>query len=597
MNRLSLLFFHIFALLLAFLPSLTTRADELPAFPGAEGGGRYTTGGRGGTVFFVTSLADTNTGDSKTHCGTLRWCVGQSGKRTILFRVSGIIELKSRLNIKNGDLTIAGQSAPGDGICLKDNSVCIQADNVIIRYMRFRPGDANPDFEDDAIWGRYQKNIILDHCSMSFSVDECASFYANQNFTMQWCLLSESLRCSLHDKGNHGYGGLWGGENASFHHNMLAHHDSRNARLNGWQRKGLSYSHGNTSEERVDYRNNVVYNWGSNSTYGGEAAGKYNIVNNYYRYGPATNQGVRSRLVQMDKDEKSFVIDVNGTNVTTNHGIYYISGNYMWGNATVTNNNWSTSGIKNNTGEDLSKCRTNTPFEFEAIPTHTAEQAFEKVLAYAGACLARDAQDARVAYEAEEGTYTFEGSKGGTKGIIDTPDDVGGYCTYSQTAAPKDTDSDGIPDAWEFSHDLSHTDASDASEYADDGYTWLEHYLNDLVADITAAQYEGATINGVPLSVGSSFLEEQQGSLRSCDGTPADVILSPDAEGRISIRASRPVKHVAILSPAGSLLAAKTMPDNTTRDIVLAPAVATPSILIIRVTLTDGTILTGKCRL
>ena len=586
----------IIILLLFLFPLHTIHADETPAFPGAEGGGRYTTGGRGGTVYFVTSLADNSTGDSKTRCGTLRWCVEQKGKRTILFRVSGIIELKSRHNIKNGDLTIAVQSAPGDGICLKDNSVCIQADNVIIRYIRFRPGDANQNFEDDAVWGRYRKDIILDHCSMSFSVDECASFYGNQNFTMQWCLLSESLRCSLHGKGNHGYGGLWGGENASFHHNLLAHHDSRNARLNGWQRSGLDYAHGNTTEERVDYRNNVVYNWGSNSTYGGEAAGKYNIINNYYKYGPATSQGVRSRLVQMDKDAKSFVIDVNGKNVTTNHGIYYLSGNYMWGNATVTDNNWSTQGVKNNTGKSLSECRTDQPFEFEPIPTHTAEQAFEKVLAFAGASFARDAQDARVAYEAEEGTYTYEGSKGGTKGIIDTPDDVGGYCTYNSTQAPKDSDSDGIPDAWEFSHDLSPSDSSDANEFADDGYTWLEHYLNELVADITAAQYEGATINGVPLSINTPLLEGEQAYLRSKDGTPADVVLSLEAGGRLSIRASRPIKKVVVYSPSGSLLAVKTAADDAMRDITLSPIGSTSPLLIVHVTLTDGTVLTGKCK-
>lgn len=481
----------LFAICLCIVAAMTFAQERLPAFPGAEGGGKYTTGGRGGKVYFVTSLDDTSKGDASTRCGTLRWCVEQKGARTIVFKVSGIIELKSRLNIKNGDLTIAGQTAPGDGICLKNNSVCIQASNVIIRYMRFRPGDANPDFEDDAIWGRYQRNIILDHCSMSFSVDECASFYSNQDFTMQWCLLSESLRMSQHAKGNHGYGGLWGGENATFHHNLLAHHDSRNARLNGWQRSGLSYNHGNTTEECVDYRNNVVYNWGSNSTYGGEAAGKYNMVNNYYKYGPAT--AVKNRLVQIDKDAKSFTLtDASGDSRTTNHGIYYLSGNYMYGDEAVTADNWSSRGIKNNSGESLANCRSDKPFPHECIPTHTAEQAFKAVLSYAGASLARDAQDTRVCWEAEEGTYTYKGSAGGTKGIIDTPDDVGGYCIYSSTAAPKDTDTDGIPDDWELSHDLSHTNPDDAQKTAPNGYTWLECYLADIVKEITAAEYADA---------------------------------------------------------------------------------------------------------
>lgn len=523
-------------LIVVLLSPVLLSAESLPAFPGAEGGGKYTTGGRGGTVYYVTSLADTNTGNSSTREGTLRWCINQSGARTILFKVSGIINLSSRLDIKNGNLTIAGQTAPGDGICLKNNSVCVQADNVIIRYMRFRPGDSDPDFEDDAIWGRYRKNIIIDHCSMSFSVDECASFYANQNFTMQWCLLSESLNNSQHAKGAHGYGGLWGGENASFHHNLLAHHNSRNARLCGWQRSGLKYAHGNTAAETVDYRNNVVYNWGDNSTYGGEAAGQYNIVNNYYKAGPATASGVKYRLMQMDKDAQSFEISVGGTTRSINHGVYYMAGNYMYGSTAITRNNWDASGIKNNTGETLAQCRLNQPLDFEYIPTHTAEDAFEAVLAYAGASLARDAQDFRVAEEAANGTATYTGSVTARKGLIDTPSDVEGYCTYNSAAAPADTDRDGIPDELE---ELFGTDPNvyDSHQKDASGYTFLELYLAWIVRDITAEQYANVISAVVAPSVDGPVLPEVW------------------FEGeRMHVRSSRSLSQVTVWSVSGQLL-------------------------------------------
>lgn len=507
--------------------------SNLPAFPGAEGGGKYVTGGRGGTVYYVNTLEDNSNGNSTTKEGSLRWCLNQSGTRTILFKVSGIIELNSRLTISKGNVTIAGQSAPGDGICIKDNSVCITADNVIIRYLRFRPGDANPNFEDDAIWGRWQKNIILDHCSMSFSVDECASFYGNQNFTMQWCFLAESLNTSQHAKGAHGYGGLWGGQNASFHHNILAHHNSRNPRLNGWKRSGLSYKCGNTTEETVDFRNNVVYNWGGNSCYGGEAAGQYNMINNYYKSGPASSN--KYRLVQIDKDAQSYPVVVNGKSTNLNHGVYYLSGNYMYGNEKVTKDNWSTEGITNKTGLNISECKMNQALNFD-IPTHTAEVAYEKVLAYCGASLARDAQDARVVGEIKAGNATYKGSKSQKYGMIDTPGDVGGYCTYNSLEAPADTDRDGMPDAWETAHGLDPNNAADRNTKDEEGYTMLEVYLNDLVADITRAQYE-------------DVLAELE--------TPVAGSLMPIVsykDGRLSYRCSKAVDRLEVYTLEGRML-------------------------------------------
>jgi len=444
--------------------AVSAQDTQVPAFPGAEGGGRYTTGGRGGKVIYVTSLEDTNTQ------GTLRWAINQSGARTIMFKVSGIIDLTSNLNIKNGNVTIAGQTAPGDGICLRNYYVQVSTSNVIIRYLHFRMGDAK-QVEGDAIWGRNQQNVIIDHCSMSWSTDECASFYDNTNFTMQWCILSESLRNSVHGKGRHGYGGIWGGHTASFHHNLLACHDSRNPRM-----CGSRYSN-SADLELVDFRNNVIYNWGANSGYAGEG-GRYNFINNYYKPGPASSN--RTRIFQPNADD--------GTNSQAAGvwGMFYVAGNYMASSPAVTTDNWQ--GITPNpSSKNKNELKSEVSYEMPFVTTHSAQEAYEKVLMYAGASLKRDAVDERIVRQVRDSSFTYVGSNGSTNGLIDSQTDVDGWPDYQSDQAPEDSNNDGIPDAFVLPEGKTATDLNE------EGYTYLEVYLNSLVADITRKQNELAT--------------------------------------------------------------------------------------------------------
>ncbi|WP_187262497.1 T9SS type A sorting domain-containing protein [Pontibacter beigongshangensis] len=465
-------------LVLLMLGFATAEAQQL-AFPGAEGFGRFTTGGRGGKVMKVTNLNDSGP-------GSLRAAIMEAGARTIVFTVSGNIKLTSRLNITNGNLTIAGQTAPGDGITLQNYEMVIGADNVIIRYLRFRMGDLTGN-QQDAIWGRYQKNIIIDHCSMSWSIDECSSFYANQNFTMQWCLLSESLNRSAHDKNDHGYGGIWGGDKATFHHNLLAHHNSRNPRFNGY-RSGVS--NGKYPNEHVDYRNNVVYNWLGNSSYGGEN-GNYNIVNNYYKPGPATPSSRNKRIMQISFESNA--------SLGVGYGKFFIDGNYVAGNPTVTADNWN-GGVdydsKVPAAARPSGVKLTEPIAYEMETQHTAQQAYEAVLEKVGASLKRDAVDVRVIEEVRTGTATFTGSRTGYKGILDSQTDVGSWPELASLPAPADADNDGMPDAWELAQGLDPNNANDRNTVGQDGYTNLEVYLDWLIEEgiTTSSSVEKAAL-------------------------------------------------------------------------------------------------------
>jgi hypothetical protein len=452
------------------------------AFWGAEGAGKNTTGGRGGKVIKVTNLNDAGS-------GSLRAAIDATGARIIVFEVSGNIKLKSRLVIKNGDLTIAGQTAPGDGICLQDYETNITANNVIMRFMRFRLGDTNvATIESDALWGREIENIVLDHCSMSWSIDEVASFYHTKNFTMQWCIISESMNMSGHIKGAHGYGGIWGGSPASFHHNLLAHHTNRNPRFDGGKRysSGSGTGIGKYGIDKVDYRNNVVYNWSGNSTYGGEN-GEYNLVNNYYKYGPATTLNKRNRIMQISKDNATGA--TNPSDYGLGYGTFYVSGNYVFGNTTVTADNWN-GGVDFDAGITKAMAQKTMPFDILAIPDHTAEQSYIKVLEYVGASLKRDAIDARIIGEVRDGTTTFNGSVTGLKGIIDKQSDVGGWPVLQTLNPLLDTDEDGMPDVWEIERKLSPTVANANAKDLSTGYDNIEVYINSLVKTISDNQYK-----------------------------------------------------------------------------------------------------------
>lgn len=452
--------------------------SQIPAFPGADGFARYTTtGGRGGEVYHVTNLNDSGS-------GSLRDAVSKSN-RIIVFDVAGIIELESSLKISKDNITIAGQTAPGNGICLRNHTLQVNANNIIIRFIRCRMGDEK-QAEDDAMWGRRFSNIIIDHCTMSWSTDECSSFYDNTNFTMQWCILSESLRNSVHGKGKHGYGGIWGGKGASFHHNLLAHHDSRNPRF-----CGSRYSN-QPALELVDFRNNVIYNWGANSGYAGEG-GSYNIISNYYKYGPATKSSVRYRIFEpyADSGDNSQAKGV--------YGKFFVTGNYVDGSGSTTTNNWD--GMHLNTGSMPSgttknDLRSDTEFGLSVVTTHSANEAFNKVLAYAGASLARDLVDERIVNETRNRSFTYTGSNGSTNGLIDSQSNVGDWPAYTFDPAEvlTDSDRDGIPDVWETANGLNPHDPDDSKKLYKDGsgYTNIEVYINSLVEDIMKEANEDA---------------------------------------------------------------------------------------------------------
>ena len=507
----------IFSTFFALALTLPMQAQNAPAFPGAEGHGRYTTGGRGGKVIHVTNLNDDGN-------GSLRWALSQSGAKTIVFDVSGYIDLKSQLNVSS-NTTIAGQTAPGDGITLRYYTLYFgKCDNVIVRFIRSRRSQVK-DVNDgaDATWGRNRKNIILDHCSFSWSIDEVASFYDNRNFTMQWCNVTEGLNAG-HNKGDHSYGGIWGGKDASFHHNFIAHVQNRAPRFNGarynWDGYDKTLYENSIQAERVDFRNCVMYNWGNgNGCYGGPGGGYINMINNYYKAGPGTSN--KTRVTQVSVSDASN----GGKNPFPGYASrYYINGNYVTAASSPKNYDWQgviyDSGLytingekyiadpnhyygenqtyeKNTNGVDCIRLKLDEPIDAGEVTTHNAQTAYEKVLKYCGASYVRDACDLRYAEEAENGTTTFKGAIVKRAGILDVINDPEGtedpttasYPTLREEKRPDsfDTDGDGIPDEWETANGLNPSDDSDGNAYTIDTkgyYTNLEVYLNSIVEDI-----------------------------------------------------------------------------------------------------------------
>ena len=468
----------------------TTEDQKLPAFPGAEGFGRYATGGRGGRVLHVTTLEDTG------REGSLRWAIEQKGPRTIVFDVAGTIFLKRGLRINNGDLTIAGQSAPGDGICIADYPFQVEASNVIVRYLRFRLGNRHVDrHEGDGLGGCDHKDVIIDHCSVSWSVDECLSIYGNRNSTVQWCIVGPSLVNAGHHKGPHGYGGNWGGSGASYHHNLVVHNTSRTPRLGP--------RHSTQTDERMDMRNNVIYNWGGNGCYGGEGM-NVNIVNNYYKPGPATdkrNATIQRRIAGIGIRTSEYT-DHNSANPNEWDkmwhvwGKFYVDGNVNSKHSEVTRDNWAygiynqldrSSGDSTFTPATRDTMHLSMPISFAAVTTHSAEDAYDMVLKYAGCSLRRDAYDNTLVSDARTGSATYTG-KGCDPGFVNTQDDCGGWPALNPGKPLTDSDNDGMPDDWEKANGCNPADPADAAMTAANGYTNIENYLNSLVAHITNAQ-------------------------------------------------------------------------------------------------------------
>lgn len=432
------------------------------AFPGAEGYGKYTTGGRGGKVMIVSNLNDNGP-------GSFREAVTDKNPRIIVFTVSGTIHLQSKLTIA-GNCTIAGQSAPGDGICIADKTVLIGGNNIIVRYLRFRMGDkyANEGKVDgaggdDSFGGTHRNNLIVDHCSMSWSEDEVFSVYAGDSTTLQWNMIYEPLNYSYHfetgdkDFEEHGYGGIWGGRHLTAHHNLFAHCKSRNPRFDGIR---------NAPEENVDYRNNVIYDWGINTIYAGEG-GYYNIINNYFKYGPITNKNVKFRIVNPGRNEK------------INYGKYYVAGNFVDEAPEITNNN-ELGVYTGKDNADKGMASTNKILAAVEIHSETAKAAYSNVLLFAGASFKRDTLDARIINDVKNRQGLIINVQGNYPHGTAYEKTANAWPSLKSLPALTDTDNDGIPDEWEKKNGLN-PNSSDVNLYLlDKNYTNIEIYLNSL---------------------------------------------------------------------------------------------------------------------
>ncbi len=456
------------------------------AFPGAEGYGRFASGGRGGRIVEVTNLQDRDRA-YRTVPGSFRAALSTPGEDpiTIVFRVSGVIPLSVELKSSRSNMTIAGETAPGDGITIKGASVKLSGSNLIIRYMRFRPG-GDLGMQTTPLNIENARNIIVDHSSFSWAVEETMGMYDNKYTTVQWCILSEGLYDAGHGKGVRGYGSQWGGQYASYHHNLIAHQRSRSPRING--------SRSNDTVALVDFRNNVIFNWGSRgAVYGGESeifvadpenpekniAGNFtNMVNNYYKPGPATP----SNPIFAAPSYESLPDAAKG------YGKWYFSGNYMEGiTGGMNDNNWL--GLDVSRVGSVDNIKSEEEFAFDGVTTHSAQEAFELVLEEAGAKLPkRDAVDARIVAEVK-GEVPVKGT-----GIVNNPSEVGGWPVFAELSGPTDTDKDGIPDAWEIENGLNPEDVEDGKLIAENGFSNLENYLHTILPGTVTSSRDAVAV-------------------------------------------------------------------------------------------------------
>lgn len=538
-----------------YISCTLTSAAQTPAFPGAEGAGMYTTGGRGTATIPTTVFEVTNLNDDGLP-GSLRYALTASATyRTIVFRVSGTIHLSARLHIP-ANTTIAGQTAPGDGICMADYPVYITGNNVIVRYMRFRLGDKNQKKTDandnpvdgsggdDAFGGAAVNNIIIDHVTASWSNDEALTIYRGDNLTIQWCMMSEPLNYSYHfetgdtDYEHHGYGGIWGAKRGSMHHNLFAHCKNRSPRFAGVS----TYTPAVQGAEMVDFRNNVIYNWGINNIYGGEG-GYYNVVNNYLKPGPSTTSR-KTQTVSVD----------SGSGFP--FAKYYLTGNYITSSAVNSNNNWSGATMGSGKLSDTVYSKVTTPFDFGfPVTTQSAADAYDAVLNYAGCSLPnRDTLDQRIMNDVRNGTGSIIDVQGGYPHGTSYDQTVNAWPALNSTTPPTDTDHDGMPDSWEISHGLDANNAADRNGSAANGYTNLENYLNSLTngaASTNATIYANHSFTAFAQTIGSpSAVQTFQLSGTNLSG---NITVTAPANYELSLNGTTWSSNVTLTANAGSV--------------------------------------------
>lgn len=473
--------------LVYFLLTFTQVNAQLLAFPTAEGAGKFVTGGRGtlsiAPVIFEVTRIDDPLPISTPTVGTFRWaCTNNSPSaphRIIVFRVSGTIRLNGALSLNRANTTIAGQTAPGDGICIADYPVTIGANNIIVRYIRFRLGDKNEaatSGNGDAFGSSNDRsNIVIDHCSMSWSNDEILSLYHGTNNTIQWNFMTEPLDRSYHDEGsgvqNHAYGGILGGRQLSVHHNLYAHFRGRGPRFDG-HRAGVAANF----EDTIDYRNNVIYNWADYNVNGGEG-GNYNVVNNYYKYGPSTpnssTSGVNRRNMLINPYEQNSV-------PVFAYGKYFLTGNYCDNSTAVTARNWLGAAFSGGNLNDSTASKVIVPFNHTPILTQQPIDAYNDVLANAGCTLPRrDTLDQRIVNDVKNRTGRLIDCQGGYPSQSPFTISQNAWPTLTNGTAQIDTDKDGMPDTWELARGLNPNLATDRNGYiSTSGYNNIENYIN-----------------------------------------------------------------------------------------------------------------------